>query len=158
MASDNENINISSRNASKNVSEINLTHKQIVDLFGEVKTIFAKNESTSVRAIIYEKGNITFREMVDIERTDYKISGVPYKIAVTDVQNALVEKLKTIMHEIALKREVIAEEQDAFTKMLENTCKAFPNLSREQGMLMALELSKRSENASYRRTTMRSEP
>jgi hypothetical protein len=138
MPSDNEHINISSRNASKNISEIALTHKHIVDLFGEVKTIFVRNKNTSVHAVIYEKGTITFREMIDIERTDYKISGVPYKIAVTDVQNALVAKLKAIMYEIALKREVVPEEQDSFAKMLENTCKAFPNLSRAQGMHLVL--------------------
>lgn len=139
MPADNEHINISSRTTSKNVSDISLTHKHIVDLFGEVKTIFVQNKSASVHAIIYEKGNITFREIIDIERTHYKISGVPYKIAVTDVQNALVAKLKMIMHEIALKREVVPEEQDAFTKMFGNTCKAFPNLSRAQGMHLVLD-------------------
>jgi hypothetical protein len=76
--------------------------------------------------------------MIDIERTNYKISGVPYKIAVTDVQNALVDKLKAIMHEIALKREVVPEDRDSFTTMLENACKAFPNLSRAQGMHLVL--------------------
>ena len=107
MLLDDEHIIITSRNTSKNVSDISLTHKRIVDLFGEVKTVFIQNKSASVNAIIYEKGNITFREIVDIEKTDYKISGVPYKIAVTNVQNALAAKLKTIMQEIALKREVV---------------------------------------------------
>jgi len=139
MPSNNDHINITSRNSSKNVSEINLTHKYIVDIFGEVKTIFVPKKSTSVNAVIYERGRITFREMIDIERTNYKISGVPYKIAVTDVQNALVDKLKTIMHEIALKREVVPEDRDSFTTMLENACKAFPNLSRAQGMHLVLD-------------------
>jgi len=80
--------------------------------------------------------------MIDIEKTDYKISGVPYKIAVTNVQNALVAKLKAIMQEIALQREVVPDEQDSFTKMLENACKAFPNLSREQGMHLVLDALK----------------
>jgi len=139
MLSDNEDIAISSRNASKKVSEVALTHKHIVDLFGEVKTTFLQSKNASVQAIIYEKGNITFREMIDIERTDYKTSGVPYKIAVANVQNALVAKVKAKMHEIALKREVVPEEQDSFTKMLENACKAFPNLSRQQGMYLVLD-------------------
>ena len=63
--------------------------------------------------------------MIDIEQTDYKIKGVPYKIAVADVQNVLVAKLKAIMHEIALKREVDPEEQDLFTKMLKTHAKRF---------------------------------
>ena len=138
MLFNNEHITITSRNTSKNASDISLTHKHIVDLFGEVKTVFIHNKSATVNAIIYERGNVTFREMIDIEKTDYKISGVPYKIAVTNVQNALVAKLKAIMQEIALKREVVPDEQDSFAKMLENTCKAFPNLSREQGMHLVL--------------------
>jgi hypothetical protein len=142
MPLSNENITISARNTSKNVSDISLTHKQIVDLFGEVKTVFLQNKSASVNAIIYEKGSVTFREIIDVERTDYRISGVPYKIAVSDVQNALVAKLKTIMHEIALKREVVSEEQDSFTKMLQNTCKAFPNLSRAKVMNLVLDALK----------------
>ena len=138
----NEHITITSRNTSKNVSDISLTHKHIVDLFGEVKTVFLHNRTASVNAIVYERGTVTFREMVDVEKTDYKISGVPYKIAVANVQNALVAKLKAIMHELALQREVVPDEQDLFTKMLENTCKAFPNLSREQGMHLALDALK----------------
>ena len=47
--------------------------------------------------------------------------------------------MKAKMHEIALKREVVPEEQDSFTKMLENACKAFPNLSRQQGMYLVLD-------------------
>jgi hypothetical protein len=78
-----------------------------------------------VNAIIYEKGTVTFREMIDIEKTDYKTSGVPYRIAVTNVQNALVAKLQTIMHEIALKREVVPEEQDSFTNMLQMLTRRF---------------------------------
>ena len=142
MLLNNEHITITSRNNSKNVSDISLTHKHVVDLFGEVKTVFLHNKSATVNAIIYERGNVTFREMIDIEKTDYKISGVPYKIAVTNVQNALVAKLKAIMHEIALQREVVPDEQDSFTKMLENACKAFPNLSREQGMHLVLDALK----------------
>jgi len=115
---------------------------ETADLFGEVKTVFIHNKSATVNAIIYERGNVTFREMIDIEKTDYKISGVPYKIAVTNVQNALVAKLKAIMQEIALQREVVPDEQDSFTKMLENACKAFPNLSREQGMHLVLDALK----------------
>ena len=80
--------------------------------------------------------------MIDLEKTDYKVSGVPYKIAVTNVQNALVAKLEAIMHEIALQREVVPEEQDSFTKMLEDACKAFPNLSREQSMHLVLDALK----------------
>jgi len=142
MLLDNEYITISSRNTSKNVSDISLTHKHIVDIFGEVKTVLIHKKCASVSAIIYEKGNVTFREMIDIEMTDYKISGVPYKIAVTNVQNALVAKLTAIMHEIALQREVVPAEHDSFTKMLENACKAFPNLSRQQGMHLVLDALK----------------
>ncbi len=142
MLLNNEHITITSRNTSKNVSDISLTHKHIVDLFGEVKTVFLHNKNATVNAIIYERGNVTFREMIDLEKTDYKISGVPYKIAVTNVQNALVAKLAAIMHEIALQREVVPDEQDSFTKMLENACKAFPNLSREQGMHLVLDALK----------------
>ena len=72
-----------------------------------------------------KKVTVTFREMIDVEKTDYKISGVPYKIAVTNVQNALVAKLQAIMHEIALQREVVPEEQDSFTKMLETLARRF---------------------------------
>ena len=125
MLLNNEDITVSSRNASKNVSDISLTHKHIVDLFGEVKTVFLHNKSASVNAIIYEKGTVTFREMIDIEKTDYKTSGVPYRIAVTNVQNALVAKLQTIMHEIALKREVVPEEQESFTNMLQMLTRRF---------------------------------
>ena len=142
MLSNNENITVTPRNTSKNVSDISLTHKHVVDLFGEVKTVFLHKSSVYVNAIIYEKGNIVFREMIDIKKTDYKISGVPYKIAVANVQNALVAKLKAIMHEVALQREVVPDEEESFTKMLENACRAFPNLSREQGMHLVLDALK----------------
>jgi hypothetical protein len=70
------------------------------------------------------------------------MSGVPYKIAVTDIQNALVAKVKRIMQEVALTREVVPDEQASFTNMLENTSKAFPALSRKQAMQLVLDALK----------------
>ena len=83
-----------------------------------------------------------FRESIPVGWTDYKMSGVPYKIAVTDIQNALVAKVKRIMQEVALTREVIPDEQAWFTNMLENTSKAFPALSRKQAMQLVLDALK----------------
>ncbi len=116
-----------------------MAHKNIVDLLGEIRTSFIRNKSASVYAIIYEKGKVRFREGIDVGWTDYKISGIPHKIAVTNVQNALLAKVKTIMQEVALTREVVPDEQASFTKMLENTSKAFPTLSREQAMQLVLD-------------------
>ena len=55
------------------------------------------------------------------------------------MQNALVAKVKTIMQEVALTREVIPDEKASFTNMLENTSKAFPGLSRKQAMQLVLD-------------------
>jgi hypothetical protein len=142
MPLENEHITISSRKVSKGVLEISLTHKHVVDLFGEIRTDFNRNKSASVYAIIYAHGKVMFRESIPVGWTDYKISGVPYKIAVTDVQNALVAKVKTIMQEVALTREVIPDEKASFTNMLENTSKAFPALSRKQAMQLVLDALK----------------
>jgi hypothetical protein len=139
MPLENEHITISSRKVSKSALEISLTHKHVVDLFGEIRTDFNRNKSASVYAIIYAQGKVMFRENIPVGWTDYKISGVPYKIAVTDVQNALVAKVKTIMQEVALTREVIPDEKASFTNMLENTSKAFPGLSRKQAMQLVLD-------------------
>ena len=142
MRLENDHITISSRKISKNTLEISLAHKHVLDLFGEIRTAFIRNKSASVYAIVYEKGMVTFRESIDIGWTDYKISGIPYKIAVTNVQNALIAKVKTIMQEVALTREVVPDEQVSFTKMLKDTSKAFPTLSREQAMQLVLDALK----------------
>jgi hypothetical protein len=142
MPLENEHITISSRKVSKSALEISLTHKHVVDLFGEIRTDFNHNKSASIYAIIYAHGKVMFRESIPVGWTDYKISGVPYKIAVTDVQNALVVKVKTIMQEVALTREVIPDEKASFTNMLENTSKAFPALSRKQAMQLVLDALK----------------
>jgi hypothetical protein len=96
MPLENEHITISSRKVSKSALEISLTHKHVVDLFGEIRTAFNRNKSASVYAIIYAQGKVMFRESIPVGWTDYKMSGVPYKIAVTDIQNALVAKVKRI--------------------------------------------------------------
>ena len=142
MPLENEHITISSRKISKSALEISLAHKHVVDLFGEIRTDFNLNKSASVYAIIYAHGKVMFREIIPVGWTDYKISGVPYKIAVTDVQNALVAKVKTIMQEVALTREVVPDEKASFTTMLENTSKAFPALSRKQAMQLVLDALK----------------
>jgi len=133
-----EDITISYRNTSKKVSETTLSHSCFADLSGEVKTVFARNNSASVQALIYDHSNVIFRENIVVEWTDYKVSGIPYKIAVTNAHDTLIAKIKKIMHEVAIKREVDTEEQESFAKMLANACKSFPNLSREQGMHLAL--------------------
>jgi hypothetical protein len=142
MHPENEHITISSRNISKNTLEISLSHRHVVDLFGEIRTDFTRNKGASVYATIYAQGEVMFRESIPVGWTNYKISGVPYKIAVTDVQNALVAKVKMIMQEVALTREVVHDEQESFTKMLENTSKAFPALSRKQAMQLVLDALK----------------
>ena len=142
MPLENEHITISSRKISKSALEISLTHKHVVDLFGEIRTAFNRNKSASVYAIIYAQGKVMFRESIPVGWTDYKMSGVPYKIAVTDMQNALVAKVKRIMQEVALTREVVPDEQASFTNMLENTSKAFPALSRKQAMQLVLDALK----------------
>ena len=142
MPLENEHITISSRKVSKSALEISLTHKHVVDLFGEIRTAFNRNKSASVYAIIYAQGKVMFRESIPVGWTDYKMSGVPYKIAVTDMQNALVAKVKRIMQEVALTREVVPDEQASFTNMLENTSKAFPALSRKQAMQVVLDALK----------------
>ncbi len=142
MLSENEHITISSRRISKNTLEISLTHRHVVDLFGEIRTDFTRNKSASVYATIYAQGEVMFREKIPVGWTDYKISGIPYKIAVTDVQNALLAKVKRIMQEVALTREVVPDEKVSFTKMLENTSKAFPTLARKQAMQLVLDALK----------------
>jgi hypothetical protein len=142
MLLENEHITISSRKVSKSALEISLTHRHVVDLFGEIRTAFNRNKSASVYAIVYAQGKVMFRESIPVDWTDYKMSGVPYKIAVTDIQNALVAKVKRIMQEVALTREVVPDEQASFTNMLENTSKAFPALSRKQAMQLVLDALK----------------
>lgn len=142
MLLDNDHITISSRKTSKNMSEIALTHKHLADLFGEVKTTILHNKTASINAIVYEKGGVKFHEEFDIEWTNYKLSGVPYKIAIANLQNELVAKVRAMMHEMALKREVVPEDRASFTEMFENACKAFPHLSREQGMHLVLDALK----------------
>jgi hypothetical protein len=133
-----EDITISYRNTSKKVSETTLSHSCFTDLSGEVKTVFSRNSSASVQALIYDQSNVIFRENVVVEWEDYKVSGIPHKIAVTNAHDSLINKIKKIMHEVAVKRQVDAEEQETFAKMLANACKSFPNLTREQGMHLAL--------------------
>jgi hypothetical protein len=142
MLLENEHITISSRKVSKSALEISLTHRHVVDLFGEIRTAFNRNKSASVYAIVYAQGKVMFRESIPVDWTDYRMSGVPYKIAVTDIQNALVAKVKRIMQEVALTREVVPDEQTSFTNMLENTSKAFPALSRKQAMQLVLDALK----------------
>src|SRR5208337_2561728 len=105
-----EDITISYRNTSKKVSETTLSHSCFADLSGEVKTVFARNNSASVQALIYDHSNVIFRENIVVEWTDYKVSGIPYKIAVTNAHDTLIAKIKKIMHEVAIKREVDTEE------------------------------------------------
>ena len=142
MMLDNHHITILSSNRSKNIFEISLSHKIINDLFGEVKTVFDKRKVATIYATIHEKGEISFRERVDVEGACCRVIGVPYRIAVSNAQNQLVAKLKKMMQEVALTREVDPGEQESFTRMLANTCKAFPNISREQGMHLVLDALK----------------
>ena len=75
MPLENEHITISSRKISKSALEISLTHKHVVDLFGEIRTDFNRNKSASVYAIVYAHGKVMFRESIPVGWTDYKISG-----------------------------------------------------------------------------------
>ncbi len=138
MLLNNDDIIVSSRSISKTTSETTLSHSSLADLMGEIKTVFTQKNSASVHAIIYDKSKIIYCENVVVDGGDYKVSGVPYKIAVTNAQEKLTAKIRKMMHEVAITREVDTEEQELFTRMLANACKSFPNLSREQGMHLAL--------------------
>ena len=75
-----DDITISYRNTSKKVSETTLSHSCFADLSGEVKTVFARNSSATVHALIYDHSNIIFRENIVVEWEDYKISGIRIKL------------------------------------------------------------------------------
>jgi hypothetical protein len=142
MIFDDDQIAISSHNISKGMVEISLAHREARDLFGEIKTVVVLNKGASIFATIYEKSKKIFSDTIDIPTESYRVSGVPYKIAVSNVRNELLARMKEIMHEAALSREVVPEERDAFIKMFQNTCRAFPNLSKQQGMNLALDALK----------------
>ena len=139
MLFEDDHITLSSCKLSKTTSEIALAHRQVLDLLGEIKTVMVCDKGASIHAAIYEKSRKIFCDRVDVAGDCYRESGVPYKIAVANVQNELLLKMKAIMQQVALSREVVPEEQESFIKMVENACKAFPNLSRQQGMLLALD-------------------
>jgi hypothetical protein len=138
MLRENE-IVISPHKLSKNVSELTLSHSSVGDLLGEVTTVFIAPRSAIVSARIFERSKIIFEEKVDVLKNGDHMMGVPHKIAVTNVQKDLVAKVKTIMTGVAVARQVTPEERTPFIKMLENTSRAFPHLSREQSMQLALE-------------------
>jgi hypothetical protein len=142
MIFDDDQIAVSSHNISKSTVEISLAHRDARDLFGEIKTVVVLNKGASIRATIYEKSKKIFSDAIDVPTESYRVSGVPYKIAVSNVRNELLAKMKEIMHEAALSREVVPEERDAFINMFQNTCKAFPHLSKQQGMNLALDALK----------------
>jgi hypothetical protein len=138
MIFEDDQITISTRCLSKGASEISMAHRDIRDLFGEIKTVIVSNKGALICATIYERSKKIFSDTIDVPTENYRVSGIPHKIAVSNARNELLARMKDIMHEVALSREIVPEERDSFVNMLENTCKAFPNLSKQQGMHLAL--------------------
>lgn len=136
-------IKVTSWSTSADSSEVIVAHEFMSDLLGEVKTVFVSKSQASISAIVYEKSKIIFNETIEIKNSDYEGNFEnPYIVAVNNERDALIERVKSIMKDVALARQVVHGEQEVFRNMLDNAFKAFPGLSQDKGAALILEALK----------------